>query len=73
MYSVWQEKETLQREVASLELQLKMKMKMAELDQQLQLQVRFVYYLVLLKLFLVVSLFNHDKMCKLVVIYRCLD
>ena len=46
MYSVWQEKETLQREVASLELQLKMKMKMAELDQQLQLQVRFVYYLV---------------------------
>ena len=41
MYSVWQEKEKLQREVANLELQLKMKTKVAELDQQVQLQVRF--------------------------------
>ena len=41
MYSVWQEREKLQREVANLELQLKMKTKIAELDQQIQLQVRF--------------------------------
>ena len=39
MYSVWQEKEKLQREVANLELQLKMKTKIAELDKQIQLQV----------------------------------
>ncbi|CAH3175150.1 unnamed protein product [Porites evermanni] len=39
MYSVWQEKEKLQREVANLELQLKMKTKIAELDKQIQLQM----------------------------------
>jgi len=39
IYSVWQEKEKLQREVASLELQLKMKTKIAELDKQIQLQM----------------------------------
>ena len=38
---MWQEKEKLQREVASLELQLKMKTKIAELDKQIQLQVSF--------------------------------
>ncbi|XP_020630373.1 uncharacterized protein LOC110067379 isoform X2 [Orbicella faveolata] len=39
IYSVWQEKEKLQREVASLELQLKLKTKIAELDKQIQLQM----------------------------------
>ncbi|KAL9983865.1 hypothetical protein ACROYT_G006108 [Oculina patagonica] len=39
IYSVWQEKEKLQREVANLELQLKMKTKIAELDRQIQLQM----------------------------------
>ena len=41
IYSVWQQNEKLQREVASLELELKMKAKIAELDKQIQLQVRF--------------------------------
>ena len=45
MYSVWQEKEKLQREVANLELQLKMKTKIAELDKQIQLQVWRVHHL----------------------------
>ena len=45
MYSVWQEKEKLQREVANLELQLKMKTKIAELDKQIQLQVWRIHYL----------------------------
>lgn len=39
MYSVWQEKEKLQREAASLELQLKVKTKLAEVDKQIQLQM----------------------------------
>ncbi|XP_068710019.1 HAUS augmin-like complex subunit 8 [Montipora foliosa] len=39
IYSVWQEKEKLQREVANLELQLKMKKKIAELDQHIHLQM----------------------------------
>lgn len=45
MYSVWQEKEKLQREVANLELQLKMKTKIAELDKQIQLQVWRIHHL----------------------------
>ena len=45
MYSVWQEKEKLQREVANLELQLKMKTKIAELDRQIKLQVSFFPFL----------------------------
>jgi len=39
IYSVWQEKEKLQREVANLEAELKMKRKIAELDQHLHLQL----------------------------------
>ena len=45
MYSVWQEKEKLQREVANLELQLKMKTKITELDKQIQLQVCRIHHL----------------------------
>ena len=47
MYSVWQEKEKLQREVANLELQLQMKKKIAELDKQIQLQVSISFLLCL--------------------------
>ena len=48
MYSVWQEKEKLQREVANLELQLKLKTQIAELDKQINLQVSCLFLLFLL-------------------------
>ena len=41
MFSVWQENETLRRDIASLEREYAAKTKHVELDQQLDMQVRF--------------------------------